>query len=171
MLMSNPTASESTEALPGLAWLSDRPLENSRIVISLSCGQCQRILEEFLASRSVDREVAPILFLMEDENDGVTRVVVAAVLSAGSDGTIDAFSKVAALLLEDESVIARDDEVTATFLLSETFPDLESYLGEAGEILELHQQALDRLEVSTTPTVIVNGVPRSFERTAIVGSR
>jgi hypothetical protein len=164
MLRSSPTASESEEVLPGLAWLSDRPLEDSRIVISLSCGQCQRILEELLASRSIDREVAPILFLTEEENDGVTRVVLAAVLSAGRDGTIDAFSKVAAILLEDESVIARDDEVTATYLLEEAFPDLESYLEEAGAVLERHQDALDRLEVATTPTVIVNGVPGPYER-------
>jgi hypothetical protein len=164
MLTSHPTASESAEVLPGLAWLSDRPLEHSRIVISLSCGQCQRILEELLASRSIDREVAPILFLTEEENEGVTRVAVAAVLSAGNDGTIDAFSKVAAILLEDESVIARDDEVTATFLLSETFPDLESRLGEAEAILERHQDALDALDVSMTPAVIVNGVPGPYER-------
>lgn len=168
MLTSLPPASESTEVLPGLAWLSDRPLEESRIVISLSCGQCQRILEEFLASRSIDREVAPVLFLTEDENDGVTRVVVAAVLSAGSDGTIDAFSQVAAILLEDESVIARDDEVTATFLLGEAFPGLESRLEEAGSILERHKEALDALEISTTPTVIVNGVPGPYERELVV---
>jgi len=168
MLMPHPVVAESMEVTPGLAWLSDRPLEHSRIVISLSCGQCQRILEEFLASRSIPREVAPILFLTEEENDGITRVVVAAVLSAGRGGAVDAFSKITAILLEDESIIARDDEVTATFLLSETFPDLESFLDQAEGILKRHEEALAAFGVSTTPTVILNGVPAPYDRADIV---
>jgi uncharacterized membrane protein len=168
MLVPNPAAAVSKEPLPGLAWLSDQPLDDSRIVISLSCGQCQRILEDLLATRSVDRAVAPILFLTEEENDGVTRVVVAAVLSVGDDQAVGACSTAVALLFEDDTIIARDDEMTATFLLSESFPDLESYLGEAEQLLERHAEALDALGVSTTPTVIVNGVPGPYERSAIL---
>jgi len=171
MLAPTPVVAKSKEVLPGLAWLSDRPLDDSRIVISLSCGQCQRILEDLLATRSVDREVAPILFLTEEENGGVTRVVVAAVLSVGDDRAVGAYSTALAVLFEDGSIIARDDEVTATFLLSESFPDLESYLGDAEELLERHMEVLDALEVSTTPTVIVNGVPGPYARDAVVGSR
>ena len=168
MLTPNPAVHGSTELLPGLAWLSDRALEDSRIVISLSCGQCQRILEDVLASRSVDRALAPIMFSTAEENDGVTRVVVAAVLSNGNGGAVDAFSRVAGMLLEDESIIARDDEVTAMFLLSQQFPDLESYLDQAEGILVRHKEALEVFGLVTTPALIVNGVVVPYNRVEAV---
>ena len=93
--------------------------------------------------------MAPVPFTTNEENDGVTRVTVAAVLSIGGDGAGDAFSQVAAILLEDESIIAWDDEVTATFLLS-------------------HSEALDIFYIITTPALIVNGVPVPYDREWVV---
>lgn len=152
-----------THAGPGLPWLSAASIEDVDLVISLTCGQCQRILEQLLAERGEDRSTPRILFLTEDGNVEVTRLVVAAVLSGDGSGRTDAFARGLMVLLEDPAILARDDAGTAEFLLSELFPGLESALDEADAILQVHADLLEQLGIETTPALVIEGQPAPFD--------
>lgn len=160
---------DRNEVLPGLAWLGAEPIGNVRLVLSLTCGQCQRILEQALGEGDGIRRAAPILFSSAEENAAVTRVAVAAVLSVGEDDRPDAFARVLGILLSDPAILGRDDIETATFLLGADFPDLETHLGQAAAVLVDHDDALRRLGILTTPAMVINGSPAPFDRSAAFG--
>lgn len=157
------TIDEEVTSGPGLPWLSATSIPDVNLVISLSCGQCQRIVEQMLAEGGEGLRAPRILFLTEDGNREVTRLVVAAVLSEDNSSRVDAFARALVALLEDPAILARDDAETAGFLLSGPFPDLESVLDEADAVLDVHAEALERLGIDTTPALVVRGQPAPFD--------
>lgn len=147
----------------GLPWLAAASIEDVDLVISLSCGQCQRIIEQLLAERGAGLPAPGILLLTEDGNTNVTRLVVAAVLSEDESARAHAFARAMAVLLDDPAILARDDAATAGFLLSESFPGLESALDQADALLEDHADVLAGLGIETTPALVVAGQPAPFD--------
>ncbi|MEZ5275288.1 MAG: vitamin K epoxide reductase family protein [Opitutaceae bacterium] len=168
---SGPAEVVSPGRIPGLPWLGSEELEDVRLVVSLSCGQCQRILEDLLSGGAFDRPTAPLLFLSEDGNEEVTRVALAAVLSVPESARPDGFARVLGILLVDPSILARDDGETAGFLLSAEFPGLEAHLAEAADLLAAHAEILHRLGIVGTPALVVGGRPAAFERSLVAGDR
>jgi len=165
MPVSTVTADDRGEAGAGLGlpWLSHASTEGVDLVISLSCGQCQRILEQLLAERSEGGSAPRILFYTGDGNTAVTRLVVAAVLSVDARNAPDAFARALVALLEDSSILARDDVDTARFLLAGGFPGMESALDKADAVLNAHDVLLQRLDIATTPALVVGGQPAPFD--------
>jgi uncharacterized membrane protein len=154
----------SMESIPGVPWLSSVVRPETRLVISLTCGQCQRILQEILAEGGGDRPTAPLVFLSEEGHAEVTRLALAAVLSVPEPGRVEGFARALSILLGDPAILARDDAATAGFLLSGDFPDLEAHLTGADALLAAHAKILHDLGIEGTPALIVDGRPAPYDR-------